>query len=29
MRIAMKYGGAPAACGTFSYGEVEDYTVTY
>jgi hypothetical protein len=29
MRIAMKWGGAPVACGTFSYGEVEDYTVTY
>jgi hypothetical protein len=27
MRVAMKYGGSPAACGTFSWGEVEDYTV--
>jgi Zn-dependent metalloprotease/chitodextrinase len=28
MRIAMKYNAAPTACETFSYGEVEDYTVT-
>ena len=27
MRIAMKYGGYAATCGTFSYGEVEDYNV--
>ncbi|CAB1061134.1 hypothetical protein D1BOALGB6SA_5907 [Olavius sp. associated proteobacterium Delta 1] len=27
MRISMKWAGAPPACGTFSYGEVEDYTV--
>lgn len=27
MRVAMKYNGAPTACGSFSYGEVEDYTV--
>jgi hypothetical protein len=27
MRVSMMYGGAPLACGTFSYGEVEDYTV--
>ncbi len=28
MRIAMKYGAyATSSCGTFSYGEVEDYTV--
>jgi len=26
MRVAMSYGTAPS-CGTFSYGEVEDYTV--
>lgn len=26
MRVAMSYGSAPAACGNFSYGEVEDYT---
>ena len=28
MRISMKYGGAPTACEIFTYGEVEDYTVT-
>jgi hypothetical protein len=28
MRISMKYGSAPPACGNISYGEVEDYTVT-
>jgi hypothetical protein len=27
MRVAMAYGSTPPACGTFSYGEVEDYTV--
>lgn len=27
MRVAMKYNAIPDACGTFSYGEVEDYTV--
>jgi len=27
MRVAMKYGSYAASCGTFSYGEVEDYTV--
>lgn len=27
MRISMKYGSAPTACESFSYGEVEDYTV--
>ena len=27
MRISMRYGAAPPACGSFSYGEVEDYTV--
>jgi hypothetical protein len=27
MRVAMRYGSTPAACGAFSYGEVEDYTV--
>jgi PKD repeat protein len=28
MRVTMKYNGAPTACeNTFSYGEVEDYTV--
>ena len=27
MRVAMKYNGIPTACETFSYGEVEDYTI--
>lgn len=27
MRVSMRYGSAPTTCGTFSYGEVEDYTV--
>ena len=27
MRVTMKYRSAPTACETFSYGEVEDYTV--
>ncbi|MDX1343188.1 MAG: M14 family zinc carboxypeptidase [Reinekea sp.] len=27
MRVAMRYNAAPSACGTFNYGEVEDYTV--
>ncbi len=27
MRVMMKYNGAPDACESFSYGEVEDYTV--
>ena len=27
MRIAMQYGVPPSACGSFGYGEVEDYTV--
>lgn len=27
MRVSMKYNGIPSACETFSYGEVEDYTV--
>jgi hypothetical protein len=27
MRVSMGYGTAPPACGTFSYGEVEDYWV--
>lgn len=26
MRVSMRYGSAPSSCGTFSYGEVEDYT---
>ena len=28
MRVSMKYNGFPTACETFSYGEVEDYTVS-
>jgi len=28
MRISMKYGSPSAPCGTYAYGEVEDYTVT-
>jgi bacillolysin len=27
MRVQMKYNAAPTSCETFSYGEVEDYTV--
>jgi hypothetical protein len=27
MRVSMKYNAVPTACETFSYGEVEDYTV--
>jgi PKD repeat protein len=27
MRVAMRYGGYASTCGTFTYGEVEDYTV--
>ncbi len=27
MRISMKYNGIPSSCETFTYGEVEDYTV--
>ncbi|UPS92476.1 GEVED domain-containing protein [Bizionia sp. M204] len=27
MRVAMKYNAIPTSCETFSYGEVEDYTV--
>ncbi|WP_017733790.1 M4 family metallopeptidase [Nafulsella turpanensis] len=29
MRVSMKYNGAQTSCETFSYGEVEDYTVTF
>jgi len=29
MRVSMKYNGEQTACETFSYGEVEDYTVTF
>ena len=27
LRVAMRYNAAPTACGTFNYGEVEDYSV--
>jgi len=27
MRVSMKYNGIPSPCETFTYGEVEDYTV--
>lgn len=27
MRVSMKYDGIPTSCETFTYGEVEDYTV--
>ncbi|MCB0434085.1 MAG: choice-of-anchor D domain-containing protein, partial [Mangrovimonas sp.] len=27
MRVSMKYNGYPSYCETFSYGEVEDYTI--
>ncbi len=27
MRVAMRYSSAPSSCGSFDYGEVEDYTV--
>ncbi|WP_339622746.1 immunoglobulin-like domain-containing protein [uncultured Winogradskyella sp.] len=27
MRVSMKYNALPAACETFQYGEVEDYTI--
>ncbi|SKC10115.1 Por secretion system C-terminal sorting domain-containing protein [Soonwooa buanensis] len=28
MRVSLKWNGIPTACETFSYGQVEDYTVT-
>jgi bacillolysin len=28
MRVSMVYGSTASACGNFTYGEVEDYTVT-
>jgi hypothetical protein len=28
MRVVMKWGSSPTSCNTFSYGEVEDYTVS-
>jgi len=27
MRVSMRYNAIPAACGSFNYGQVEDYTV--
>ena len=27
MRVALKYNAIPAACGSYTYGQVEDYTV--
>ncbi|MDP3845633.1 MAG: M14 family zinc carboxypeptidase [Pseudomonas sp.] len=27
MRVAMRYNSAPSACGSYNYGEVEDYSV--
>lgn len=27
MRVSMRYGSSPSACGSFDYGEVEDYSV--
>ncbi len=29
MRISMKYQGAPSSCSNFTFGEVEDYSVTF
>ncbi len=29
MRVSMRWGGYPPTCGTFTYGEVEDYTVDF
>jgi PKD repeat protein len=29
MRVSMKWNAAPSPCETFSYGEVEDYTVSF
>ena len=29
MRVSMKWNGYPTPCETFSYGEVEDYTVSF
>jgi chitodextrinase len=28
MRVSMKYNGVPTACEAFSYGQVEDYTIS-
>jgi hypothetical protein len=29
MRVSMSWGSCPPSCGTFPYGEVEDYTVNF
>ena len=29
LRVAMKYNGYASSCGSFTYGEVEDYTVVF
>ena len=29
MRVSMQYSSTPSSCGTLSYGEVEDYTVSF
>lgn len=29
MRVSMRYGSPPPVCGSFDYGEVEDYTVNF
>ncbi len=29
MRVSMKYNATPSACETFTYGEVEDYTINF
>jgi len=29
MRVSMKYNGVPGSCEQFTYGEVEDYTLTF
>ena len=29
MRVSLKYNGIPTACETFSFGQVEDYSITF
>jgi len=29
MRVSLKYNGIPTSCETFSYGQVEDYTINF